>query len=405
MYYTLDEIGPNGGSDNVPDKYQVTVLFTAVNGTVSRGSAVVTLYDGNGKWAADGTGYLAAGQIPTTSPNSGYVGGSWNTQPTTSVAITAPRTFTITYEPYDPYIPDVPPYTPPTTTIPDPVTPLAPAPDTEIDDEDVPLAAPGLNSTDHFDYIKGYDDGTVRPEKYISRAEVATIFFRLMTTEYRTANWATENTFGDVKAGDWFNNAVSTSAKAGILKGYDNGVRFDPQKNITRAEFAAIAARFSSEEITQRGRFSDIQGHWAEEEIERAAASGWIKGSNGKFNPEAYITRAEVITIVNRMLDRVPDAEHLLPGMKTWSDNTPDKWYYADVQEATNSHDYDREELGVTEIWTELLPEVDWKALEEQWATAASAPAVDVAAGLTGGDKSEGETEGEDDAKTPSEGN
>ena len=289
------------------------------------------------------------------------------------------------------------------TTIPDTQTPLDPG--TTIADQDVPLAAPGLNNTDHFDYIKGYVvDGQilVRPEANIIRAEVATIFFRLMTKEFREANWATENDFTDVKKGDWYNNAISTCTKAGILKGYEDGT-FKPNQTISREEFAAIAARFASEEVPAGGMFKDIAGRWSEKDIERAAAMGWIKGSNGLFRPVDKITRAEVIVIVNRMLDRVPDADHMLPDMKTFADNTPDMWWYADVQEATNSHEYDRAEDGVTGIWTSLLPEQNWAALEEEWATAADANVADVAPKLgTEGEKleeeaKEPETTGGDD--------
>ncbi|MBD5152978.1 MAG: S-layer homology domain-containing protein, partial [Oscillibacter sp.] len=181
-------------------------------------------------------------------------------------------------------------------------------------------------------------------------------------------------------------------------KGYPDGT-FRPNQSITRAEFAAIAASFASEAVPSGGMFKDIEGHWAQESIERAAAAGWIKGSNGMFRPNDKITRAEVITTVNRMLDRVPDADHLLADMKTFSDNTPDKWYYADVQEATNSHDYERAEDGVTGIWTELLPEQDWTALEKAWSTAADANVVDVASNLMGEDSDEdstGDGDGED---------
>ena len=309
-----------------------------------------------------------------------------------------------------PYNPVVPPITPPPgggggTTIPDGPTPLVPDPGTTIADQDVPLAAPGLNNTDHFDYIKGYViDGQilVRPEANITRAEVATIFFRLMTKEFREANWATENDFTDVKKGDWYNNAISTCTKAGILKGYEDGT-FKPNQTISREEFAAIAARFASEEVPAGGMFKDIAGRWSEKDIERAAAMGWIKGSNGLFRPVDKITRAEVIVIVNRMLDRVPDADHMLPDMKTFADNTPEMWWYADVQEATNSHEYDRAEDGVTGIWTSLLPEQDWAALEEEWATAADTNVADVAPKLgTEGEKleeeaKEPETTGGDD--------
>lgn len=272
-------------------------------------------------------------------------------------------------------------------------TPTGPT-GTTITDDDTPLAAPGLNSTDHFDYIKGYEDGTVRPEAAITRGEVATIFFRLMTNEFRTANWATENSFSDVQSGDWYNNAISTCVKAGILTGYPDGT-FRPKQAITRAEFATIAASFASEEVPAGGMFKDIEGHWAEKSIERAAAAGWIKGSNGNFRPNDQIIRAEVITTINRMLDRIPDADHMLPDMKTFVDNTPDMWWYADVQEATNSHDYERAEDGVTGIWTALLPEQDWTALEKEWATAADANVADVMNNLEVEGKPEEEGEGE----------
>lgn len=262
-------------------------------------------------------------------------------------------------------------------------TPLGPGPDTvTLLDDDVPLAAPGLNSVDHYAYIIGYTDGLVHPEANITRAEVATIFFRLMTDEFRMEHWATENSFPDVQAKNWFNNGVSTSAKAGIIKGYEDG-SFRPNRNITRAEFAAIAARFLSDEVNLPVSFSDISGHWAENEINRAVKAGWIKGyTDGAFRPDQPITRAEAVTLINRMLDRTPDKDHLLPDMIRWPDNTEDKWYYAAMQEATNSHDYERLEMDVTEDWTELLENRDWVQLEKEWSTAASAPGEEVADNL-----------------------
>ncbi len=272
--------------------------------------------------------------------------------------------------PVDPVDPD--PYEP---IIPDEPTPVAPnPPEVEIDDERTPLAsANGLNSVDHFAYIIGYDDDTVRPENKITRAEVATIFFRLMTDVYRAANWSTTNDFSDVAAGSWYNNAISTCAKAGLVNGYSDGT-FKPDQSITRAEFATIAARFLDEEITGAGAegFADIEGHWAETNILRAAEAGWVNGDNGRFRPDDYISRAEVMTIVNRMLNRVPDEDHLLPEMKTWSDNPKTAWYYEAVQEATNEHAYEWIDENV-ENWTELLTIRDWAALEKEWATAYSA--------------------------------
>ena len=387
LYYAADN-DPDKGGDGIADKYQAKVTFKVEHGKWSDNSTsmtkVVTLMkDGVPAAAADGGVYpITDDDVPDGTPNMGYLRGSWDRNPNGAI-INGDKTFTFTYA----LIPVIPPVTPGGTTppggttIPDGPTPLVPDPGTTITDQDVPLAAPGLNNTDHFDYIKGYViDGQilVRPEANITRAEVATIFFRLMTKEFREANWATENDFTDVKKGDWYNNAISTCTKAGILKGYEDGT-FKPNQTISREEFAAIAARFASEEVPAGGMFKDIAGRWSEKDIERAAAMGWIKGSNGLFRPVDKITRAEVIVIVNRMLDRVPDADHMLPDMKTFADNTPDMWWYADVQEATNSHEYDRAEDGVTGIWTSLLPEQDWAALEKEWATAADANVADVA--------------------------
>lgn len=248
-----------------------------------------------------------------------------------------------------------------------PVVPDTPD-DVVIDDEEVPLAAaPGLNATDHFAYIVGYEDGTVRPTGYITRAEVATIFFRLMTDEYRTANWSTTNSFSDVERGAWYNNAVSTAVRAGLLKGYTDG-SFGGGRSITRAEFAAIAARFLSDEAVTAQPFADTVGHWAEQDILRAVQAGWILGDgDGNFRPNDPITRAEAMTLVNRMLDRVPDKAHMHADMITWPDNPESAWYYEAVQEATNGHDYERAD-GVTETWTALQPARDWVALERGWA-------------------------------------
>ena len=259
-----------------------------------------------------------------------------------------------------------------------------PNPGTQIEDPDVPLAgAPGLNTTDHYAYVTGYPDGTVRPQANITRAEVATIFFRLMTDEYRSTNWSSTNGFPDVaNASLWYNNAVSTAAKAGLLKGKEDG-KFYPTANITRAEFATIAARFTSDEEVTAKPFPDTVGHWAEQDIIRAVQAGWIKGnSDGTFRPNDPITRAEAMTLVNRMLDRVPDKDHMLSDMVTWPDNPVSAWFYEAVQEATNSHDYERDEMGVTETWTGKLPDRDWSALEKEWSNAASSVGNDVAGDL-----------------------
>ena len=264
--------------------------------------------------------------------------------------------------------------------------PRPPRPDDDDDDEDEddveePDETPvddGLNREDHYAYLAGYTDGTIRPEGNITRAEVATIFFRLMTDEYREDCWSQNSGFTDVSSASWYNNAVSTTAQAGWIAGYEDG-SFRPNAYITRAEFATIAARFLSEDYAGGHRFNDIQGHWAAEYIDRAAAAGWIGGyEDGSFRPNAYITRAEVATLVNRMLDRAPDVGHLLANMVRWPDNPETAWYYADIQEATNSHDYTRAGTGNYEVWTELLANRDWAALEEIWSQANDAPGGEV---------------------------
>ena len=283
-------------------------------------------------------------------------------------------------------------YTPTPTPDPDPDQPSRPDPDrpgdgddtTDIVDEEVPLAElPGLNKEDHFAYIIGYEDGTVRPEGYITRAEVATIFFRLMTDEYRETYWATSNLFTDVAQANWYNNGVSTTANVGWIAGYPDG-SYRPNNNITRAEFATIAARFLSGNYNGENMFTDIEGHWAADYINRAASIGWITGyPDGSFHPDAYITRAEAVTLINRMLDRAPDADHMLENMIRWPDNPETAWYYEAIQEATNSHDYDRETIIDFETWTVLLENRDWAALEELWAQAADATGGEVADNLT----------------------
>ena len=217
-----------------------------------------------------------------------------------------------------------------------------------------------LNGDDHFAYVIGYPDGKVHPEGNISRAETATIFFRLLKSDIRDGNLTADNDFSDVSDGQWHNKAISTMAKLGIVKGR-RADRFDPDASITRAEFAAICARFNTKPVENSGSFSDISGHWAENEIERAAAFGWISGyPDGTFHPDARITRAEAMTMINRVLCRMPQSESdLLDSMVTWPDNKPSDWHYLAVQEATNSHDFNRQgEVG--ESWTKLTSVPDW---------------------------------------------
>lgn len=217
-----------------------------------------------------------------------------------------------------------------------------------------------LNGENHYAYVQGYSDGTVRPNDNITRAEVATLFFRLLKDEIRDENLSDTNTFADVTEEMWCNKAISTMALLGIVKGRTEAC-FDPNAPITRAEFAAICARFDQSDVIGRSTFTDIDNHWAKEEIERAAALGWVwSNTDGTFRPQDYITRAEAMTMINRMLQRVPEsAEDLLPDMITWPDNKPNDWYYLAVQEATNSHVFTRKVNGY-ETWTALAGNRDW---------------------------------------------
>lgn len=217
-----------------------------------------------------------------------------------------------------------------------------------------------LNGDDHDAYVIGYPDGNVHPQGNISRAETATIFFRLLKADTRDGNLTAENVFADVANGKWFNKAVSTMAKLGIVKGR-SAESFAPDAPITRAEFAAICARFNTKPTNTSNSFSDISGHWAEAEIERAVAFGWIAGyPDGTFRPDTYITRAEAMTMINRVLCRMPqDEKDLLSTMVVWPDNKPTDWHYLAVQEATNSHEFERKG-AVNETWTKLTSAPDW---------------------------------------------
>ena len=229
--------------------------------------------------------------------------------------------------------------------------------------DDVPT---GLNGDDHYAYIVGYPDSTVRPQDGITRAEVATIFFRLLTDETRNANSTKTNSYSDVAADAWYNHAVSTLSAMGIVKGDSHG-KFNPNAPITRAEFAAIAARFDDKANTTAVDFSDIASHWAKNEISAAANNGWINGyTDGTFRPNNKITRAEAMTLVNRVLKRLPEiAEDLHNDMIKWSDNSDTSaWYYLAVQEATNSHYYDLKE-NKHEKWSKLRETRDWTELEK----------------------------------------
>ena len=217
-----------------------------------------------------------------------------------------------------------------------------------------------LNSDNHFAYIVGYEDGTVRPNANISRAEVAAIFFRLLKDDVRDDNLTANSVFTDVAFGKWYNKSISTMAKIGIVKGRTADT-FVPNAPITRAEFAAICSRFDQSNVEIKSDFNDISGHWAEKEIRRAASLGWIKGyADGSFKPDQNITRAEAASMINRMLHRLPETvEDLLDGMIQWPDNQPSDWYYINMQEATNSHDF-KQKGEIHEHWTKLTENPNW---------------------------------------------
>lgn len=219
-----------------------------------------------------------------------------------------------------------------------------------------------LNGDNHFDYVVGYSDGLVHPERNITRAEVASIFFRLLKDDVRSENLTDQNTFTDVSADAWYNVAVSTMSDMDIVFGRTD-YQFDPDAYITRAEFAAIAARFDSDSYSGDDLFTDIEGHWAADQINRAAEKGWITGyPDGTFGPNRYITRAEAVTMINRVLNRMPkDKDALHEDMKVFVDNADtNAWYYLAIQEATNSHEYKKDKDGVYETWTDVLPARDW---------------------------------------------
>lgn len=365
LYYYLDawndENNTLTGGDDIPDKYQAVVTYKVVGGTWKDGKTddqvqVFTLKTKNketGVWEDVTPAPTLGNTIPTgmISSYSGTASQSWDKDITKDTKVTESVTYTYTF-------------TKgssgggssgggggrkPTVDIPD----------------DVPT---GLNGDDHFAYIVGYPDGNVKPGGNITRAEVATIFFRLLTEDVRTANSTQANSLSDVSRGQWFNHAISTLSSMGIVKGNPDGT-FDPDAPITRAEFAAIAARFDDKNTNNTSNFSDIASHWAKDEIGVAANKGWINGyPDSTFRPDQYITRAEAMTLVNRVLNRLPEkSEDLLDDMIKWPDNADASvWYYLAVQEATNSHDYsDKSDADKYEKWTKLRENRDWTELEK----------------------------------------
>ena len=387
----------------------ITVTFKVVHGTWSNGSS------SNIEVTVPKDGSLTTSQIPTgMKPNSGYEGGSWDTTPNTNRKLDDNVTYTYTFtksgdtEPEDedcilyfesnggtefkkidngndsfrinPYsdseygqhIPSRPGYRF-TGWYRDEDLENRISESTKINVNSIMTIYAGwertsvpsmLNGDDHYAYIQGYADGTVRPNANITRAQVATIFFRLLDEDVRSDYLTTYNTFPDVNADYWANTAISTMASLGVINGRNSGL-FDPDAYITRAEFAAICARFDDSNVSGFDSFTDTFGHWAEEEIGRAAALGWIQGyDDGTFRPNQYITRAQAVTMINRVLCRLPeDEDDLLPGMSIWTDCREGDWCYLAIQEATNSHDYVTKDR-VYETWTDLNRAPDWSRYE-----------------------------------------
>ena len=373
LYYDIDKIGSGNNKDKpdgTPDRYQVTINYVSSNtnwGSVNRSKEVITLINKeSNKWAETGT--VTAPSCTATSAGGKCYFVNWTKKQEGSTASSTvissanlPEqtiknakggdvyTFTANFDRSSgggsggsnrPK--------PPVVEIPD----------------DVPT---GLNGKDHYAYIIGYGNNDVRPQNNITRAEVATIFFRLLTDETREANMTKSNGYNDVKDGDWFCCAVSTLSKMGIIKGYEDG-SFKPNDPISRAEFAAIAARFDPDGDKTPASFFDVTSHWAKDEISIAANHGWIKGyEDGSFKPDQKITRAETMTLVNRVLNRLPETkDDLHKDMKTWVDNMDETaWYYLAVQEATNSHYFKNKTGTKFEQWTDLRDTRDWSELEK----------------------------------------
>lgn len=359
LHYYLDVEGgekPGEIGNGTPDAWEFRLTFKVVNGEWNNGgNADIVVYvqsmnNQTGKPLENVWVPLTRIPFVGEKPNSGYHAGSWDTTLDGNTTVKKDTVFTYTYAKNSSGGSSGGSgghHRRPTVTIPDKVP-------------------TGLNGNDHYAYIVGYPDKTVRPQNGITRAEVATIFFRLLTDETRNANSTKSNSYSDVAAGAWYNHAVSTLSAMGIVKGDSNG-KFNPNAPITRAEFAAIAARFDDKANSTTADFSDIVSHWAKNEISAASNNGWINGyPDGTFRPDNKITRAEAMTLVNRVLKRLPEtAEDLHDDMIKWSDNSDaSQWFYLAVQEATNSHYYKAKE-NKSEKWTELRDTRDWTELEK----------------------------------------
>ena len=424
-----DDDGRPDDPDNIPDKYQKKVTFQVEHGNWNDGTdadrvVYVTLMT-DGVWDADGSAVLDVPEVGEK-PDSGFQTGGWDVAPPAQVSGAEDAFYTYAYEQII-FLP----VTPSTGTVKltkvdadDNCTPLAnvgfnlyeasgrlqgtyttdengtiivknltvgeyywvevrPAEGYVLDASKHAVTVSGWRTTDvvvtntrsavpdvfcgdHDAYVVGYDDGLIRPEANITRAEVATIFFRLLDDAVREQYLTKVSPFPDVEEGKWYHTAVSTMAAMGVVNGCPDG-NFYPNANVTRAEFAAIAARFDANGNTAGVPFDDIYEHWAQREINVAYNNGWVLGyEDGTFRPDRDLTRAEAFALINRVLQRVPEHRDDLPDdMVIWPDNMDtDKWYYLAVQEATNSHDYTRKESGY-EQWTQLKEVRDWTALEQ----------------------------------------
>ncbi|WP_322174839.1 S-layer homology domain-containing protein [Acutalibacter caecimuris] len=389
----------NGGTGSMDADSQEVAVGASASFTVKENAFTHQGYTFTG-WntAADGSGEtVAADSIFTTAVNATLYAQWENNDPDPTdpgpgpvdpdpdpvdpdpVDPPKPPVVIVTPEPVATPTPSAEPTAEPTddpgVDIPDPTQPpLGPGPSddpgTDIPDEDPPMGDnPILNLVDHYHYLVGYPDGSIRPGANITRAEVAEVFYRLMTADARVANWATGNSYSDVIDTAWYTDAINVMSKAGIVNGYEDGTA-RPNRAITRAEFAMIASQFLADYVEDPGTttFTDIQGHWAESAIRKVQSIGWVNGDAGttNFRPNDKITRAEAAVIFNNMLERTPDAEHLDGAMKVWPDNDPGAWYYAAMQEATNSHYYTGNEETESEEWAEVF-EHDWVTLKAYW--------------------------------------
>lgn len=403
VFYELDNWSGTDGSigDGIPDKYQIQVHYKVNYGTLSFYTATINKYDASGNLSKSGIAKLSQNNIPSGTPLDGYGNGSWDSEPKDGMEVSDNQTFTLTYQKLDSTNPGGNSggtsggssgggsgTTGGTTTggggssggsnhggsgggRHDSDSDSGNGHDKNNgqnnNQQSQNTGSSGTNkNTDskidvshifdtknHKAYIMGYQDGTVRPEKNITRAQVAQIIYRLMTDDFRTEHYASSNDFSDTIQNAWYQEAVSTCAKAGVLHGYQDGT-FKPDRSITRAEFATMISNFFDNISAKESGLTDIQTHWAKKNIEKVVAAGRMKGyQDNTFQPDEPITRAEAVTVLNRILSRHVSSNHMLQDMKTFVDNQKNAWFYEDVQEAANGHTYEISDSE--EIWTDLL--------------------------------------------------